>query len=990
MGKEKHRSAEFLGPVPSKGELASSRREFLQLMGAGAALASTSCMRRPAEKLVPYVHRPKDIIPGEANYYASSYCDGGEGFSIVIKSLEGRPVKIEGNEEAGQLNRQALSPRSQAFLLSLYDPERLKGPRQNLFNKDKSNRESVGASYADLDSLLAQEFKKGGTALLSPRIPSPSFQKLVQVFKKTFQARHYVWDPISFENIVRSQEICYGQAQLPSYNIENAEFVFAVNCDFLGTWLAPAEQQRRFALGRNPEGRMSRLVVLESLMSLTGANADERLRIAPKDQMTALTALAQALWEKGAFPAPPHLQNVLKSYGPAISRLKIPSEKWKEWAEGLLRLRGRSLILFGDLRSQGRSALEAHILADFLNSALGNEGRIVDHSQSRVYEFGSYRRIQQLTADLQEGRVKRLIIHGLNPLYSYARAPDFLRALKKAEKVIYTGDRMDETGLYADYIVPDSHSLEKWCDWEFKRGVFCIQQPAIRPLYNTRAFEDSLIQWIRAGGGEAIKEKNFYGMIKASWQKRKGAVSWETFLKTGLSGPKKPAPAPARPFRQKALERLKPFQPMKGKYFLNLYESASMRHGDMANNSWLMEFPDPVSKICWENYISVSPQTALKEALEEGRVAVLLTDGGEISAPVHIQPGQEDSVLGLSVGWGRTKAGSVGSGRGENAWPLAGSIKGPALFSKPVLLRKTPRFVPLANVQGHHQMEGRDIVLESSWREYQKDPSSGLPHSHKNPGLWSKHDYKGHKWGMVIDLNSCNGCGTCITACQAENNIPTVGKKYVLQGREMHWIRVDRYYKGDMSRDVESLHQPVVCMHCDNAPCETVCPVLATVHSTEGTNDMVYNRCVGTRYCSNNCPYKVRRFNWFDYTKQSAKPPLSLVLNPDVTLRHRGVMEKCSFCIQRIQGGKAQAKKQDRKLQDGDIQTACQQSCPAGAISFGDLNDPNSKVSKAFRAKNSYALLDDMLNTKPAVRYRSKIRNKKASVAPGGGVGAGH
>ena len=536
---------------------------------------------------------------------------------------------------------------------------------------------------------------------------------------------------------------------------------------------------------------------------------------------------------------------------------------------------------------------------------------------------------------------------------------------------------MDETGSYADYLLPDCHPLEKWSDWEFKKGIFSIQQPAIRPLYNIRSFEDSLIYWIKLSGSKRVTAQNFYAYIKKHWENKKGSAFWNSFLKRGLSGSKKLTLSPPRPFRQTALNQLGEYKTRKaGKYFLSLYETSHLKQGDLSNVAWLMEFPDPVTKICWENYLCVSPATALKENLQEGRLALVTANKHSLMAPVHIQPGQEDSTLALAVGYGREKAGTVGNKRGVSAYPLASKGEGSLFSSSPAILKRTEHFTALANVQGHHSMEGRDIILETSLEAFKKDPSSGLPHHHKVPSLWPKHKYKGHKWGMVIDLNSCNGCGTCMIACQSENNIPTVGKKYVLQGREMHWIRVDRYYKGAPSHPM-AVHQPVVCMHCDNAPCETVCPVLATVHSDEGTNDMIYNRCVGTRYCSNNCPYKVRRFNWFDYTKQSQKEPLNLVLNPDVTVRHRGVMEKCSFCIQRIQEGKARAKKENRKLKDGDIQTACQQSCPAEAIVFGDLNDPKSKVSQAFHAKNSYALLDDILNTKPAVKYKTKVRNGK-------------
>ena len=963
---------EFLSFLPSQEEMSSSRRDFLQIMGAGLALASTSCMRRPTEKLVPYVNRPVDIIPGEANYYASSYYDGSEGFSTLIKTREGRPIKIEGNEFANLLNGQGLSPRACSYILSLYDPERLKGPKQNLFNKEKTNKETVNTNFEELDQAMVEELKKGDTALLSHRIPSPSAQKLFKAFSRTFKAKHYVWEPLSRESLVSAQKQSYGKAIAPSYNISKAEFIFALNCDFLGTYLSPTEFQRQFAKTRKPTEQMSRLVALESLMTLTGSNADERHRIEDKDNLTALMALTDQLIKQKAFSAPARLKQLIQSYEPAFSEINIPTKKWEEWASHLISKKGKALILYGGLKGEDSQAI--HILVNFLNSALKNDGRTVNYSQYYPYEHGSYSQMEKLIEALNKGQVKRLIIHGLNPVYSYPDKEKFLSALRKAELVIYTGDRIDETGFYSDYVVPDSHPLEKWSDWEFKKGVWTIQQPAIRPLYNTRAFEDTLISWIKLSGSSQISSSNFYEFIKQNWEKNSPLSSWNHFLKVGVQGSKQLKVSDSRFFRVEALNKIKKFSvETQSKYSLQLYETSALKHGDLSNVAWLMEFPDPVTKICWENYLSISPQTALKENLKEGEVLLLQSRGQKLKAPVHIQPGQADYTLALAVGYGRTKVGFIGNNKGVNAYPLAQSGQ---FVNIPVEIQKTNQFIPLANVQGHHSMEGRDIILETTLEEFKQDPSSGLPHHHKVPSMWPKHKYKGHKWGMSIDLNSCNGCGTCMIACQSENNIPTVGKKYVLEGREMHWIRVDRYYKGDPSQP-EAVHQPIVCMHCDNAPCETVCPVLATVHSDEGTNDMVYNRCVGTRYCSNNCPYKVRRFNWFDYTKR--EEPLNLVLNPDVTVRNRGVMEKCSFCVQKIQEGKARAKKENRELKDGDVKTACQLSCPAEAITFGDLNDTESKVSQRFHAKNSYALLDPMLNTKPAVKYRTKIRNKKAS-----------
>ena len=959
---------EFVSQLPSELEMSSSRREFLQIMGAGLALASTSCVRRPTEKLVPYVNRPVDIIPGEANYYASSYYDGSEGFSVLIKSREGRPIKIEGNELATLLNGAGLSPRACAYILSLYDPERLKGPRQNLFNDERTNNESVSVSWQELDKNIFKELEKGQVALLSNRIPSPSVQKLFRVFNSEFKAKHYVWDPISHEDIVSAQSLSYGQSFIPSYDFSKARFIFSLEADFLGTYLSSTEFQKQFAKTRKPTEEMSKLVVLESMMSLTGSNADERHRVQQKDQLVALMALTQELIKQKAFLAPARIQNLIQTYQDRISALTIPQDKWKEWAQLLIQNKGRSLILFGGAKSHSSQAM--HVLTNFLNSALSNDGQTINYSNYYPYKYGSHREMEKLIKDINEGKIKRLMIHGVNPVYASPHSELFVKALKKIELLVYTGDRIDETGFHADYLIPDSHPLEKWSDWEFKKDVFSIQQPAIRPMYQTRAFEDSLITWLKLKDSQIISSKNFYEFLKAEWDKEKPLGFWNHFLKEGVYHKRKNASLSSRDFNTSALKQVPEFKADNSKgYFLNLYQSSGMKHGDLSHVAWLMEFPDPVTKICWENYLCVSPQTATDQKLKEGELVLLKVGEQKIKVPVHLQPGQEDHTLALAVGYGRTRSGVVGNNKGVNAYPLA---KGSAFSGLPCRIEKTGEWIPLANVQGHHSMEGRDIVLETTLSEYQKDPHSGLPHSHKVPSLWSKHKYKGHKWGMTIDLNSCNGCGTCMLACQSENNTPTVGKKYVLQGREMNWIRIDRYYKGEASNP-QTVHQPVVCMHCDNAPCETVCPVLATVHSDEGTNDMVYNRCVGTRYCSNNCPYKVRRFNWFDYTKK--EEPLHLALNPDVTVRSRGVMEKCSFCVQRIQEGKARAKKEDRDFQDGDVKTACQTACPAEAITFGDLNDPQSKVSASFQAKNSYSLLDDMLNTKPAVRYRTLVRN---------------
>ena len=721
---------------------------------------------------------------------------------------------------------------------------------------------------------------------------------------------------------------------------------------------------------------MSRLVVLESLMTLTGSNADERYRLRPSDQLSVAMALAFYLSQKGYISLPPSLKTKVKSYESRWKSLPVSEQKWEEWAHQLGKNKGKSLLLFGDLRGKNKDSKSIHKMFNFLNSALKNDGKTISYRRS-VSSSGSYQEIDRLISNLNKGRVKRVIFHKVNPLYSYPQKQKLLSALQKADFVIYTGDRLDETGHQADYIIPDSHDLEKWGDWEFKKQVFSVQQPTLRPLYKTRAFEDSLIQWIKMSDVKILRvenAKNFYEYVRNYWQSQKGNAFWNRFLEKGVFESQKDSVLFSRSVSSSALNQIPSYQssPVPSYEFV-LYETSGLKDGTLANVSWLQEFPDPVTKICWDNYLCVSPSDATKEKLKEGEIVKIESQGKRLKIPIHIQPGQSEGVLGLALGYGRSHAGKVGNDIGKNAYPFISSAY--ETSGSEIRFEKTGEFIPLANVQGHHSMEGRDIILETTLGEYLKDPSSGIPHSHKILSLWPEHKYKSHKWGMVIDLNSCNGCGTCMVACQSENNIPTVGKKYVLQGREMHWIRIDRYYKGS-PENPEALHQPIVCMHCDNAPCETVCPVMATVHSDEGTNDMIYNRCVGTRYCSNNCPYKVRRFNWFNYAKKQVEP-LNGALNPDVTVRSRGVMEKCTFCIQRVNASKAKAKKEDRKLKDGELQTACQQSCPAQAITFGDLNDPSSQVSKNFKSKNSYSLLDPLLNTKPSVKYRTKIRNQK-------------
>lgn len=959
-----------------------ARREFLKLMGASLALTSFGCVRRPAQKIVPYAKKPLDVQHGVSSFYTSTFTDGSEGFGVLVAAREGRPIKIEGNADH-PLNEGGMSARAHAHILSLYDPERLNGPRKNLLNDKKSNFETVSVNYETLDKAVSEQFKKGGVAVLSSSLNSPSTLKLLGEFTKSVNAKVYHWDHLSYDEIKEGQRLSYGKAVMPRYRLDQARYILAIENDFLGTYLSPTSQARDFAKARKPGKDMSKLVVFESLLTLTGTNADERYRIRSSQALDVVMALLNEIVVRkklSRYAGDTSVQSILEKFSGL--KLGLPDGRIEEIAQSLWDNRGQSLVLAGGW-AQSENGLALQVAVNFMNSILENDGKTVVGSGALLGGLqGSYEQVNELMTALDKGQIKSLIIHGVNP--AYVLGERFKAAAQKAEMIVYTGDRIDETGALSDYIVPDHHPLEGWSDAELVEGVYSIQQPTIRPMYDSRGFQDSLLSWAKLAGSSSLKNvESWYDYLRGEWQGyyrsygAKAGASFEDFwiqrLHEGalVTGGDIRRGGAARSFNTAALKEIKPTQEAQG-YELSLYATVGLRDGSMANVSWLQEFPDPVTKICWDNYLCMSPKDAASLKAQEGDMVSLSAHGQTLQLPVHIQPGQADGVLGLAVGYGRTRAGKVANGVGANAYTFAQWKEGRLLASGLAVseLKKLKGRYELACTQGHHSMEGRQIVVEAALADYMKDQAAGI-HKHKIFTMWSEHKYPNNKWGMVIDLNTCTGCSACVIACQSENSIPTVGKRHVLRGREMHWIRIDRYYVGE-PEDPSVVHQPIVCMHCDNAPCETVCPVMATVHSDEGTNDMIYNRCVGTRYCSNNCPYKVRRFNWFDFTK--VEKPLTYAMNPDVTVRDRGVMEKCTFCIHRIRAVKSEAKLHDRQLKDGDIKTACQQSCPTNAIVFGDLNDENSMVSKLFSEKNAYALLEE-LNAKPSVRYQTKIRH---------------
>ena len=1002
------REREFV--TPSETPTRTSRRDFLKLMGAGAAFAAAGCARKPVEKVLPYLRAPEEITPGNALWYASTCGECPAACGVLVRTREGRPIKLEGMKEH-PLSRGGLCARGQASILNLYDPDRLKGPA--LVDRESGSKIPSQWSEVDTKAVAAlSEARQRGTrvVLLTGTITSPSTQALIQGFLQTFpNAQHVMWDAVSTDALARAQELCYGERLVPRYRLDLADVLVTIGADPLGTMLSPVEFARDFSARRRPETRaMSRVIAVEPVLSLTGTNADERIRVRPEHLLPFMLALANELLvanPRGALSGNAAVTAALRDVRAADveRRAGLPAGTVARLADTLWEARGRSLVLAGPKAAPAADAVALQVAANLLNSALGNEGVTVDASAPSRQAQGSEEAVLALVEQMRAGGVGALLIQGVNPAYALPEAVGFAEVVKRVPFLASFADRMDETACVADMVAPDLHYLESWNDHEPRRGVLSLTQPSIGPLYDTRAFQETLLTWAGYLGknplaGTIVK---WHDWLKERWRtevypKTNAAAPfelfWEGSLREGVLSLPAPTAAP-RSFRPAALTPPAPPPELPpGSFSLVLYVPVAHYDGRSANNAWLQELPDPVSKVCWDNYVAVAPSTAKRLGLRGMTEAVLASDVVTVDAghakldlPVHIQPGLHPDVVAIAVGYGRTDAGKVGNKVGGNAFALALATGGRIGWSGiPVRLTRTGRRMPFACVQGQQHTQGpahdltRPIIFEATYDEYLRDPAAGNERQREYETMWSRHKFPVHKWGMAIDMNACIGCSACVVSCMSENNIPVVGKKVVLQGREMHWLRIDRYYSGDPEAP-ETTHQPMLCQQCENAPCETVCPVLATVHSSEGLNIQVYNRCIGTRYCANNCPYKVRRFNWYHYESVRDKS-LRLVLNPDVTVRTVGVMEKCTFCVQRIRDGKERAKVLGVPVMDGDIETACQQSCPTQAIVFGDLNDSGSRVRERAQNPRGYNVLAE-LNTLPSITYQTRIRNRERGTA---------
>jgi len=932
-----------------------SRRGFLKLMGASMALAGmTACTKQPLEPIVPYVKQPEETIPGRPLFYATAFTLGAYGSPLLVESHLYRPTKIEGNDQhPASLGGTDIF--AQASILGMYDPDR--SQTISYLGDVRSWTDFLNATRGPL---AAQKAVQGsGIRILTRPFSSPTLADQMQAFLKLYpQAKWHVYEPVNRDNVLEGAKLAFGQPVETQYRLENADVILSLDADFLcAGFPGNVRYIRDFVKRRNPEtGTMSRLYVVESTPSSTGAKADHRLPLRAGDVEPFANSLLRLLAENVGSPTGP---TGPPGFYPALFT-------------DLQTHHGSSVVVPGDHQSP-----VVHALAHAMNQALGNVGKTVFYTDpvnaNPINQTGS---LKDLVTDMRAGKVDLLVILEGNPGYDAPGDLAFADALKNANIPlrVHLGLHQNETAELCHWHINEADYLEAWGDTRAYDGTVSIVQPLIAPLYSGKSASELLA----ALSGQS--DATGHDIVQAYWKKQHPGADFDMFWRKSLNDGwiEGTAFAP-KPVSLKTTDF--PSTAMAGGASgieINFRRDPSIYDGSFANNGWLQELPKPMTKMTWDNPVLIGPAMADRMGLKTEDLINLSLHGQTVQAPVWIQAGHPDNSVTVFLGYGRRRAGRAGTGAGFDMYPLRSSAT--PWFTNGVSIAKAGGTYKLATTQGYQTMETPDgatrpLVRTATLEEYQKEP--GFAKEEEVPPaltLYKPYDYKSepYAWGMSIDLNSCVGCNNCILACQSENNIAVVGKEQVVIGRHMHWIRVDAYYQGDRDNP-KAYFQPVPCQQCENAPCEVVCPVGATTHSTEGLNDMVYNRCVGTRYCSNNCPYKVRRFNFLLFQDWDT-PQYKMMRNPDVTIRSRGVMEKCTYCVQRINEHRIDAEREDRKIADGELQTACQQSCPADAIVFGNINDPNSRVSKLKGEARNYSLLAD-LNTRPRTTYLAEIRN---------------
>jgi len=938
-----------------------SRRGFLKLMGASLALAGmTGCTKQPPEPIVPYVRQPEEVIPGRPLFYATAFTLSGYATPLLVESHLGRPTKIEGNDKH-PVSMGGTDVYSQASLLDLYDPDRLQ--TTTYLGDPYSWGAFLNAFRGPLN--VQKGLQGAGIRILTQATSSPTLASQMDQFLKAFpSARWITYEPVNRDNVYSGAQMAFGKAVEPQYKIEAADIIVSLDADFLYAGFPGFTRYARdYASRRNPDGNMSRMYMVESTPTSTGFKADHRLPMRAVDVEQFARALATAVGVNAGGSA----------------QLPAGAQKFLDVVvKDLQSHQGSSVVIAGDHQPPA-----VHALGHAINSALGNTGRTVVYTDPIIANTDNQTNgIRDLVTDMRGGKVDMLLILGGNPAYDAPADLGFDDALKNTgiPVRVYLGQHANETAQLCQWNVNETHCLEAWSDTRAYDGTVSIVQPLIAPLYSGKSLHEFMA--LLSGQGDATG----YEIVRGYWQQQHPGADFEAFWRKSLNdGFIEGSALPPRQVGLKAANYPASEQPASGTE-INFRRDPSIYDGRFSNNAWLQELPKPLSKLTWDNPVLMSPAMAERLKVQSKDVVEIELQGRKLQMAVWIQAGHPDNSISVYLGYGRMHAGRTGTGFGFDAYQLRNSAI--PWFTTGANVRATGGFYQLASTQGYQTMEtatgSRPLVREGSLDEYKKNPQFAQEELAKQqftlyptvPGF--EYSQKPFAWGMAIDLNACVGCNNCIIACQAENNIPVVGKEQTNRGRHMHWLRVDTYYKGDRENP-EAFFEPVPCMQCEQAPCEVVCPVGATVHSSEGLNDMVYNRCVGTRYCSNNCPYKVRRFNFLRFQDWDT-PQYKMMRNPDVSVRSRGVMEKCTYCIQRITHHRVDAEaasvrqNRDVTIQDGELQTACQQSCPSNAIVFGNINDKNSKVAKLKATPRNYALLDD-LNTKPRTTYLAAVRN---------------
>jgi len=935
-----------------------SRRGFLKVMGASLGLAGmTGCVRLPLEPIVPYVRQPENVIPGRPMYYASAITLGGYANPVLVESHLGRPTKIEGNDQH-PASLGGTDVFTQASILGLYDPDR----SQSVVSMG-DQRSWAAFLSAIRGPLSAQKALQGaGIRILTPTISSPTLADQLRNFLKIYpQAKWHVYEPVNRDNVLEGAKMAFGQPVETHYDFSKADVIVSLDADFLyAGFPGNVKYIRDFAKRRNPDAPMNRLYVIESTPSSTGAKADHRLPMRAAE----IERFGQLMLA------------TLSSAQPFNGLDKTFTEEEAKFAavafDDLLEHKGSSALIVGD-----HQPLAVHALAHDINSRCGNIGKTVFYSDPiDVNPINQTDSIKELVTDMRGGKVDLLIILGGNPVYDAPADLNLADAMTSSRVPlrVHYGLYQNETAELCQWHVNATHELEAWGDARAYDGTASIIQPLIAPLYNGK----SAIEFVALLSGQA--DATGYDLTRAYWQKQHTGADFEQFWRKSLHDgwiegtAFTPKSVSAKSGAAGSATNVSDDKQIE----LNIRRDPTIYDGQFSNNGWLQELPKPMTKLTWDNAVLIGPKMAERLQIKVEDVVELELNGKKITGPVWIQAGHPDNSVTIFLGYGRKRAGRVGTAQGFDAYALRTSAN--PWIATGVQIRKTGATYKLASTQGMQSMDTPDgghrpLVRETTLEEYRKEPN--FAKEEETPyelSLYKPYPYKeeDYAWGMTIDLNSCVGCNNCMVACQSENNIAVVGKEQTVIGRHMHWIRIDTYYQGDRDNP-RAFFQPVPCMQCENAPCEVVCPVGATNHTTEGLNDMVYNRCVGTRYCSNNCPYKVRRFNFLLFQDWET-PQYKMMRNPDVSVRSRGVMEKCTYCVQRISERRIDAEKEDRKINDTELQTACQQSCPAGAIIFGNINDPNSKVSKLKAEARNYTLLGE-LNTRPRTTYLAEVRN---------------